>query len=76
MTNDEFQAHVVEELAVLKTHMVSLVGNGQPGRIAKLEDAVNDHQRSINIARGMGAAIATLWAIAMAWLHYHPYLKQ
>lgn len=41
MTTDEFQIHVVETLARLDTHMESLVGNGQPGRVTKLETAVD-----------------------------------
>ena len=32
-----FERHVVTELAELKTDMKSLVGNGQPGRVGKLE---------------------------------------
>lgn len=32
-----FEAHAVKELAELKTDMKSLVGNGQPGRVAVLE---------------------------------------
>lgn len=42
MTNDEFQIHVVETLAELKTDMHNLVGNGQPGRVRVLEKKVED----------------------------------
>ncbi len=35
-----FEAHTVKELAELKTDMKSLVGNGQPGRVAILEGRV------------------------------------
>ena len=35
-----FESHTVEVLAELKTDMKSLVGNGQPGRVTKLEDKV------------------------------------
>lgn len=40
MTNEEFQIHVVENLADLKANMHQLVGNGQPGRVKLLEDEV------------------------------------
>lgn len=32
-----FERHVYEALAELRTDMKSLVGNGQPGRVGKLE---------------------------------------
>lgn len=40
MTPDDFQSHVIDSLARLETHMTSLIGNGQPGRVTKLEKAV------------------------------------
>jgi hypothetical protein len=46
MTEVEFQLHVVEKLANLHTQMMTLVGNGQPGRISKLEQAVDDLKRA------------------------------
>jgi hypothetical protein len=35
-----YEAHTVAELAELKNDVKSLVGNGQPGRVTKLEDKV------------------------------------
>jgi hypothetical protein len=40
MTQEEFQTHVIENLAELKVNMHNLVGNGQPGRVKVLEDKV------------------------------------
>lgn len=40
MTSDEFQTHVIENLAELKVNMHNLVGNGQPGRVSVLEAEV------------------------------------
>ena len=37
---DNFEAHVIEVLAELQADMKSLVGNGQPGRITKIETNV------------------------------------
>ena len=40
MTDVEFKQQVLQDLAVLKSDMYKLVGNGQPGRIKLLEDRV------------------------------------
>lgn len=45
MEHEEFQTKVVESLARLETHMTSLVGNGQKGRVTKLEEAVESLNR-------------------------------
>lgn len=37
MNREEFEQHVIDALARLETNMHDLVGNGQPGRIDKLE---------------------------------------
>jgi hypothetical protein len=49
MTPEDFQTHVVDMLARLDTKMEDLIGNGKPGRVAKLEDEV----KSINKWRWM-----------------------
>lgn len=41
MENKEFETRVTESLARLETHMENLVGNGQPGRVTKLEEKVD-----------------------------------
>lgn len=38
-TISEFERQVIADLAELKTDMKSLVGNGQKGRVEKLEDS-------------------------------------
>lgn len=50
--NDNFEQHVIDALARLETNMESLVGNGQPGRVSKLETKV-----SYIIVIGIAAAI-------------------
>lgn len=40
MDQNEFQDRVIEKLTRLETHMEGLIGNGQPGRITKLEDRI------------------------------------
>ena len=36
----DFEQHVTDSLARLETSMYSLIGNGQPGRIAQIERKV------------------------------------
>jgi len=47
----EFQASVLLSLAKLETNMESLVGNGQPGRMSKIEDKVDLLEDSISSLR-------------------------
>lgn len=37
MTQQDFEQHVVDSLARLETNMTSLIGNGKPGRIDRIE---------------------------------------
>lgn len=60
MTPEEFQLHVIDVLARLDENMESLVGNGQPGRVTKLEDKVEALQKERWYAGGViagGSAI-------------------
>jgi hypothetical protein len=59
LTPDEFQTHVVDSLARLDTKMIDLVGNGQPGRITKLEVKVEDLQKARWTIGGMIVGITT-----------------
>lgn len=57
-----------ERLARVETQMYSLVGNGQPGRIALLERAVESLSRwrwwVVGAAAGSGAVISVLaWVV-------------
>jgi len=48
----QFRLHVMESLGELRTDMRSLVGNGQPGRMDKLERRVERHGWYIALAVG------------------------
>lgn len=67
LNQDEFQLHVVSALAELKTQMTSLVGNGQPGRITKMEDKIESLLRA---RWTMGGAITAVSIVASAVFHY------
>lgn len=67
MTDEEFKLHVVEALAKLDANMKSLIGNGQPGRIEKLETDV----KSINRWRWViGGVVITLSALIHWYFRY------
>ena len=40
ITEPDFQLHVIDALARLETNLKALTGNGQPGRVGKLETDV------------------------------------
>lgn len=43
--SEEFQQQVVQRLTAIETHLEGLVGNGQPGRMDKLERKVSLHEK-------------------------------
>lgn len=67
----EFERQVLSELCVLQAQMKELLGIGQPGRLHKLEERVDAHERSVQRMKGVGGtfgALLTLVHIAIAWL--------
>ena len=51
---------VGEDVATLKNQVTSLVGNGQPGRIDKVEADVDSLKNAKNYAMGFGAGLIFL----------------
>jgi hypothetical protein len=41
-----------------------VVGNGQPGRIARLENRVFDHEKSVQRLKGMAGALGAFLTVA------------
>lgn len=64
----DFEAQVLADLAVLKSQMKEVVGNGQPGRLAQLESRVLDHEKSVQRLKGVAAAFGALLTVAHAAL--------
>ena len=63
----EFEGQVLADLSVLKNQMASLIGVGQPGRLAQLEERVERHERSVQRMKGvMGAAGGLLTVLHVA----------
>lgn len=71
MTSEEFQIHMITEMAVLKTHMMSLVGNGQPGRISNIEKTLIKHDHSLTRAKGWAAGVSCVMAVIWGLLEYY-----
>lgn len=64
----EFEGQVLADLSVLKSQMDQLMGIGQPGRLAQLEDRVERHERSVQRMKGLlGAAggLLTMFHLAI-----------
>ena len=62
----DFEAQVLSDLAVLKSQMKEIVGNGQPGRLSQLETRMLGHEKSVQRLKGMAAAFGALLTVAHA----------
>jgi len=60
---NEFEAQVLSDLSVLKTHMTNLVGDGSGGRISELERRMELHEQHLQRTKGFLAAISVLFAV-------------
>ena len=71
---NEFEAQVLSDLNLLKTHMNNLVGDGNGGRIAELEHRMERHEQNWQRAKGFLAAFSVVLAVVEvavdAW-HIH-----
>ena len=64
----EFEGQVLADLSVLKSQMKQLMGIGQPGRLAQLEDRVEQHERSVQRIKGLigaGGALLAMFHLAV-----------
>ncbi len=70
---NEFEAQVLSDLNLLKTHMNGLVGDGNGGRIAELEHRMERHEQHWQRAKGFLTAFSVLLAVVevavVAWHH-------
>jgi hypothetical protein len=53
----EFEAQALADLSVLKNQMNQLIGVGQPGRLAHLEERVERQERGMQRIKGMVGAV-------------------
>ena len=61
---NDFESQVLTDLAVLKNQMKEVVGNGQPGRLAQVENRVLEHEKSVQRLKGIAAAFGGLLTFA------------
>jgi len=66
----EFEGQVLADLSVLKNQMETVVGNGHPGRLSKIEDRVLTHDQSLQRMKGMAAAFGGLLTIIHVAIDY------
>jgi hypothetical protein len=60
---NEFEAQVLSDLSVLKNQMVNLVGDGNTGRLADIEQRMERHEQNWQRAKGFLAAMSVLFAV-------------
>jgi len=70
---NEFEAQVLSDLSVLKTQMITLVGDGNGGRINELERRMDRQEENWQRAKGFVAAMSVVFAVVQiameAWRH-------
>ena len=66
----QFEEQVLGDLATLTSEMKALLGNGQPGRLRKLEDRVDEHETLVQRATGIWALVAVVLTLLHLGLDY------
>jgi len=61
---EDFEVSVLSDLAALKSQMASLIGQGQPGRLAILEQRMDRHEVYMQRMRGVVGAFFVLLTMA------------
>ncbi len=67
---DNFEANVLSDLAALKSQMGSLIGLGQPGRLAMLEQRMERHEIYMQRMKGLMGAFLVLLTMAHIFVDY------
>ena len=67
---NDFEKTVLADLAELKANMRYLVGSGNAGRVHELAERVEQHERFIQRAGGIGAAMAGLLTLVHVGIDY------
>ena len=67
---DDFERAVLSDLAALKSQMGSLIGLGQPGRLALLEERIERHEVYLQRTKGLMGALIVLMTVAHILVDY------
>lgn len=70
MNHEQFQRAVIADLSELKLQMRLLLGNGQPGRLQKIEARVDRHEAFLQRATGLGWLLGPLLALVHVGIDY------
>ena len=60
----DFEGQVLSDLNVLKSQMLEVLGNGQPGRLSQLECRLHEHEKTVQRLKGMAGAFGALLTTA------------
>lgn len=66
-----FESQVLADLCVLKTHMESVIGGMQPGRLTRLEQRVERHETYLQRVHGIAGVFAVLLTLVNAAIDFH-----
>jgi len=66
----DFEERVLADLATLKTEMKTLLGNGQPGRLRRMEQRVEEHEALVQRAVGIAALAGTVLTLVHLGIDY------
>jgi hypothetical protein len=61
---ESFEDVVIADLAILRTQMKDLLGNGQPGRLTRLEGRIDIHERTVQRLKGAAGALGAALTFA------------
>lgn len=67
---DDFEMNVLSDLAALKSQMASLIGLGQPGRLAQLEERMERHEIYMQRMKGLLGTLFILLTVAHLFIDY------
>jgi hypothetical protein len=66
----DFEGQVLSDLNVLKSQMLEVLGNGQPGRLSQLECRMQEHEKTVQRLKGMAGAFGALLTIVHFAIDY------
>jgi hypothetical protein len=67
---DDYRQESVQRLTSLETHLHSIVGNGQPGRLTIVENKVSDLQHWRHTTTGIYIGVSTLVSAVVAFVYH------
>jgi hypothetical protein len=59
----DFEGRVLADMSVLKSQMKQVMGIGQIGRLAQLEDRMHEHEKTVQRMKGMMGAFGGLLTV-------------